>query len=291
MTCPNCGTINMDGSSFCIKCGSNLKIVNQPNYDNQIPVQSEQYVNNQYNGQNAYAQTQNYYQSQTNNVFNGTNYANTESLNYFSYIIAFFLKPFQSYKNEENKFNNTKNSLIFSLIVAVIMMISKLLQTIINTVFYQTVDYSTYKLKTAVDFGRLKYIKWFDLIGKNLLVYALIIAGIVLVYYIISLLFRKKINYIKTLSITATSLIPFAIGGILISRILIRIWMPLYYIVLVASALYTVLIFINLMNDELNFDDADTKIYFHLLSLTIAICGGGYIYYKVVLNAIGGLLG
>lgn len=291
MTCPNCGTINMDGSSFCIKCGSNLKIVDQPIYDNQIPVQNEQYANAQYNGQNAYAQTQNYYQSQTNNVFNETNYANTESLNYFSYIIAFFLKPFQSYKNEENKFNNTKNSLIFSVIVAVIMMISKLLQTVIKTVFYQTVDYSTYKLKTAVDFGRLKYIKWFDLIGKNLLVYALIIAVIALVYYIISLLFRKKINYIKTLSITATSLIPFAIGGILISGILIRIWMPLYYIVLVASTLYTVLIFINLMNEELIFDDADTKIYFHLLSLTIAICGGGYIYYKVVLNAIGGLLG
>ena len=86
-------------------------------------------------------------------------------------------------------------------------------------------------------------------------------------------------------------MIPFAIGGILISGILIRIWMPLYYIVLVASSLYTVLIFINLMNEELNFDDADTKIYFHLLSLTIAICGGGYIYYRVVLNAIGGLLG
>ena len=25
MTCPKCGANNIDGSSFCIKCGANLK--------------------------------------------------------------------------------------------------------------------------------------------------------------------------------------------------------------------------------------------------------------------------
>lgn len=52
MTCPKCGANNIDGSSFCIKCRTNLKDI-QGNIDvNNAPIQNEQPINNSFNNYN-----------------------------------------------------------------------------------------------------------------------------------------------------------------------------------------------------------------------------------------------
>ena len=116
MTCPNCGANNIDGSSFCIKCGTNLKDVQVNINVNNAPMQSEQPMNNQqeqpvqqpvYNNQ-----PQNNYQQPMNNQ-NNVNVSNAP-LNYLMYIVAILLKPFKCFKEEETKLCNTKTYLIFS---------------------------------------------------------------------------------------------------------------------------------------------------------------------------------
>ena len=57
MICPNCGANNTDGSSFCIKCGTNLKQIQEQlqSQNEQTATQLEQPIiqqnNNQYNTQ------------------------------------------------------------------------------------------------------------------------------------------------------------------------------------------------------------------------------------------------
>lgn len=288
MTCPNCGANNIDGSSFCIKCGTNLKDVQVNINVNNAPIQSEQPMNNQqeqpvqrpiYNNQ-----PQNNYQQPMNNQ-NNVNVSNAP-LNYLMYIVAILLKPFKCFKEEEAKLRNTKTSLIFSSIIAGAMMLITLFKAMIAVVFTKTMDYSTFKYKTSVDFSRLKDLDWLSLIGKNLLIFAGVIVAIALVYYIVSLIFKKSTNFIKMLSISATSLIPYIVLGMIVSPLIGKIWAPLSIFAMIIGVVYSLLIFINLINDDLVFDSVDSKIYFHLICLSILGSAGYYLFMKLMVSSV-----
>lgn len=288
MTCPNCGANNIDGSSFCIKCGTNLKDVQVNINVNNAPIQSEQPMNNQqeqpvqrpvYNNQ-----PQNNYKQPMNNQ-NNVNVSNAP-LNYLMYIVAILLKPFKCFKEEEAKLRNTKTSLIFSSIIAGAMMLITLFKAMIAVVFTKTMDYSTFKYKTSVDFSRLKDLDWLSLIGKNLLIFAGVIVSIALVYYIVSLIFKKSTNFIKMLSISATSLIPYIVLGMIVSPLIGKIWAPLSIFAMIIGVVYSLLIFINLINDDLVFDSVDSKIYFHLICLSILGSAGYYLFMKLMVSSV-----
>lgn len=289
MICPKCGSNNIEGSSFCIKCGINLKTIQQNNTNiNDMPIQNQQPVNNQLNQavqQPIYNnQQQNNFQMNINNQSNVNTSA--EALNYFMYAVNVLLKPFKTFKEEESKLCNTKTSLIFSAIVAVMMMIAALIKSMITAVFSKTIDFSTYEYKTSVDFSKLKDLDWLSLIGKNLLIFIGVIVAIAGVYYIMCLIFKKTSNFIKILSISASSLIPYTILGLIISPILSKIWMPLSIITMIIGVVYSLLIFINLMDDTVTFDKIDTKIFFHLICLAILGSIGYYLYTKLMVSNV-----
>lgn len=287
MTCPNCGANNIDGSSFCIKCGTNLKDIQQSNSNvDNATIQNEQqmtYKQEQPMQQPVYNQTQNNYQQSVNNQNNNIS---TAHLNYLTYIIAILLNPFKSFKEEEAKLCNTKTSLIFSSIIAVAMMLITLLKSMIVVVFTKSMDYSTFKYKTSIDFSRLKDLDWLSLIGKNLLIFAGVVVALALVYYIVSLIFKKSANFIKLLSISATSLIPYILLGMIVSPLIGKIWAPLSVFAMVIGAVYSLLIFINLINEDLSFDSIDLKIYFHLICLSILGSAGYYLYMKLMVSSV-----
>ncbi len=309
MICPKCGANNIDGSSFCIKCGTNLKEMPQMTQQpiNNVPTQNVQPQNNQVTqmaAQPVMNQVQtNYDQPVINNqqpVINTqpqTNYqqpvinqnnanVNNSPLNYLTYIINVLLKPFKTFKEEETKLCNPKTSLIFSAIVAVAMMLITLFKAMISSIFVKTIDRSTYEYKTTVDFSQLKNLDWVGLLVKNLLIFAGVIVAIALIYYIVSLMFKKSTNFIKMLSVSATSLIPYIALGMIVSPILGKIWTPLSIIATVIGAVYSLLIFINLMNEDLVFDNVDLKIYFHLICLSVLGSAGYYLYMKFMVSSV-----
>ena len=77
MTCPNCGANNIDGSSFCIKCETNLKDAQVNINANNAQIQSEQPMNNQkeqlVQQPDSSKQPQNNYQQPMNNTYNNYN--------------------------------------------------------------------------------------------------------------------------------------------------------------------------------------------------------------------------
>ena len=288
MICPNCGMNNTDDSIFCIKCGKKVKETQQLNSEetNYAQVQIQQESTNAAKIQdyssvnNVQVQTQ---QLLKNNINKNTNEI---SFKYFKYILFALLKPFESFKEEETKLCNTKVSLVFSLIISVLMMLVALFKNIITTVFSKTLDYSTFNYKTNVDFSRLKDLDWISLIGKNLLIFIGMIVAIAFIYYIVSLIFKKSVNFIKVLSISSTSLIPYIVFGMVMSPLIGLIWKPLSVIMTVIGIVYSFLILVNLMNKDLTFDNEDKKIYFHLICLAIIGSAGYYLYIKLMTSAV-----
>ena len=287
MICKNCGTNNIDGTNFCIKCGSSLKTI-QPE---PIMANSNQSINMaQTAGTNvigAVAGMPNqgmqptFEQQPMNNqqpVNNGAA-INAEPLNYFKFMVAMFLKPFSSFKKEEEKLTNPSTSLIFSVIIAVIMVLVSIIKTILNVVIVKS-----YSSKTSLEFERLKYIKWGELIGRNLLIYVGIIVAIALVYYILSLVFKKNSNFIKLLSISASAQIPFIVLSMIVSPLLGYIWNPLSLIAMVLGVFYTIIIMYELINDDLNFE-GDMKIYFNMICWGILVVSGYYALLKMYVGA------
>lgn len=288
MECSKCGTYNSEGFKFCVKCGNNLEDTStndnvsenstsvQPNLnDNVVPAQQNESMSSV---------------QHTNNTSNKKN-TNNISLNYFRYITSFLLKPFQTFKQEENKLSDTKISLILSGIVACAMMIINLLTSMISVIFVKTMDYSTFKYKTEINFEGLKNLDYVSLIFKRLLIYAAIIAAIAGIYYLASLVVKKSLSFIKTLSISASSLMPYAVMCMVVSPILGKIWEPLAVISAVIGIVYSIAIFVVLINDNIKFDRKDFEIYFHSVCITILVTAGYYAYIKLITSEITNQMG
>lgn len=283
MICPKCGNENIDGSAFCIKCGANLKElvsnqnINQQNNENVNARQGEQTIQSTLNQVN---------NSKENNNQQKFEEAKKTAVHYFKYAKDVLLNPYKTFKEKEVELTETKNALIFSGILAVVMMLITLLTAMITSIFVKELSAKTLKLHTVVKFSNLGDLNYLVLIGRNLLIYAGIIAAIAGVYYIVSLIFKKESKFTKLLSISATSIIPFIALGMILSPILSLIWTPLSIIAKVGGLVYSILVFMSLIKEELSFETKDLEIKFHLICLTILGTIGYYLYIKLFMAVV-----
>lgn len=292
MICPKCGNENINGSTFCIKCGINLKElvsnqnINQQSNENVNVRQDEQIINNlNYNQVNQPTLNQ-VNNSKENNNQQKFEEAKKTAVHYFKYAKDVLLNPYKTFKEKEVELTKTKNALIFSGILAVVMMLITLLTAMITSIFVKELSAKTFELHTVVKFSNLGDLNYLVLIGRNLLIYAGIIAAIAGVYYIVSLIFKKESKFTKLLSISATSIIPFIALGMILSPILSLIWTPLSIIAKVGGLVYSILVFMSLIKEELSFETKDLEIKFHLICLTILGTIGYYLYIKLFMAVV-----
>mgnify|MGYP004512498907 FL=1 len=300
MICPKCGTNNNDTSNFCIKCGSDLKTLNtqnttpnnidssinlaNQNLNQQSPV--NQSVNNNITGQSPYINNQTINNTVPNHAIKNSQ-VSFAIFNYLMYFGNVLLKPFKTYKEKESKLSDTKTSIILSLIITVIMTIINLISTVISVVHISKYVYGS-GYKYTWQWSNLKNIKWFSVIFKNFLIYAGAIVGIAAIFYIASLIIKKEIKFIKSLSISATCAIPMIAGSMILSPIASKIWTPLGIIFAMSGIIYSFLIFYELINDEIKLEK-DTKIYFNLACFITILIIGYFILSKVLLGSISSL--
>lgn len=304
MLCPKCGTTNSEGFKFCIKCGNSLEtttqnVVELVTTEEIFTEQSVEVAPTQSVEATAapFQQPMNTYQQtvQSQQSFNTSTVSavltDNSPLNYLKYVLGLLLKPFETYKSEEGKLSNVKNSLILSGIVAGAMMLINLLTAMISSVFVKTMDFSTFKYKTEFNIEGLKNLDYLDLIVKNFLIYVCIIGVIAVVYYLASLVAKKSINFMKFVSISASSLIPYVILGMVISPILGKIWVPLSIVSTILGLVYSVILFVLLISDNIKFEKKDLYAYFHLVCMTILGTTGYYAYMKLFTSGITDQLG
>lgn len=330
VNCPICGAINMANTRFCIKCGNPMHIQNanptplttsnQPAFNNSVtqnPIEKEfnqaryNQVSSQGNANPTYQATfqgsaqptykeassqvnsqpthnQSAMQSNAQPVYSqSTIQTDSGSLNYFKYILNAFLKPFDTFKNEEKKLSVFKNSAILVGIIVVALTVLNLISTMITTV--RVTSLWTKEVKWVWE--NLKYIKYFKIIAQNLLVYSGVLLSISGIYTLASLVIKKSTSFVKLLSATATSFIPLAVASAILSPILSLIYSPLGLIITIVGFIYSLIILLELFNDLINIENKNTRIYFHLVCLSVVLIGGGFIAYKVILGSFTGGLG
>jgi len=211
---------------------------------------------------------------------------NTRSLNFIMFIIAILLKPFQCFKEEEEKLSNIKNSIILTTIVSGAMMLISFIKSLISAVFVKQWDFATYEYKTAIEFSNLKKLDYLELIGKNFLIYMVAILAIAGVYYLASLVVKKQSSFSKLLSIAAASVIPYVVLGMILGPILAKIWGMLAMFCTIIGAVYSIIIFLTLINDNISFDKTDSMIYFNLVCMSILGVAGYYAFSKITFGGL-----
>lgn len=293
MKCQNCGTENAATSKFCIACG-------HPLYQNRIEGTNLQ-INNNVQPILATdelfkeAEIKNNVTIEQQNVMNKNELVNNVSkpnnnFAYIDYMRGILIKPYDKFKEVDESLANITIASILTIIAGVLMMIGGFVNAVLSAIFVRTLDYHAFKYKTSIDFEGLKDLNFVDLIFKNLLIFIIIIVAIAIVYFVISMIFKKKIKFSKLLSISATATLPYAIFGSIIGSILSIIWSPLSVILMVASIVYSISILIALVNEEEKFNEMDFKIYFHAIALSILSIVGYYVIINIMMSGMKDIL-
>lgn len=270
MKCQNCGEENVDGSKFCIKCGSKLEVKTK-----RTKKVSEDTIIDKENSAVEEVNSKKKFDIVT---------LKDELLAYLMYIFDFIKKPIKTFKNIDKKLYTTKNTIIFTCITAFLMMFINLIKAMLSVMYVK--QYVNFEYKTVCTLKYLGSLNYLSLIFKNFFIYILVILCIALVYYIVSLLFKKSTNYVRMTAITSASIMPYIVIGMILSPLLGLIYSPLGMIVLCIGVIYSILIFINLINDEVKFNDTDSKIYYHLVCLVVIAVISFYSCVSLVTNNV-----
>lgn len=253
MICKKCGTQNDDMSKFCIKCGNNM-------FENQIGPNEQTYQKQPVNNDN--------YNSKIS------------TSEYFFIILAVILKPFSSLKEELNKFNIVKNSVVLSLLVSLIAT----LITLIRTMFTSVRVKSYWSSEVNWVFENLKEINYIKVVGINFLIYLGIIILIACIYYIGSLIIKKQTSFSRLLGISAISIVPAIICFSILSPLLSIIYAPLGTIITIIGVVYATIIIYEAINNEILLEK-DSKFYFNLVCLSIIFIVIYYLYTKAFISS------
>ena len=204
----------------------------------------------------------------------------------FTFILACILKPITAIKNKINEYADVKSAGILVILVALARMIIVLLNAMISVIFVkERVSFLSTETKLKVSFEGLKNLDYFSLIVKQFIGFIIVVAVVAGVYYVVSCVMKKTVNYFKLVSITTISFIPMFIAGF-ISTIVAYIYIPLSVFIIFASFVYSIITFIRCINDEIKFDDNNVMVYFQTICLTVIVI----IAYYALSNYVSSLL-
>lgn len=245
MFCPKCGEKNVEGAAFCSKCGANF----------------EEAVTGTNNNR-----------SNTSKSSNSGNVVGDA----FKYLLAAFLRPAKAYKTSSKKMSTVANSLVFAGILWGITWILSIISSIF--IAARVVSYSwSGATSTVWNFERIRYAK---IIFVNLFVYAALIAAIAGIYCVGSIVVKKTIPYCKMLVITCTSIIPFVVLSVFLAPLCAFIHQNVVAVIGLLGVLYSVLIFFNLIREEIQLKSKEKDLYLHLVCAGILFI----IFYFVFIN-------
>lgn len=208
----------------------------------------------------------------------------TTIMNCITFILAVALKPVNAMKSKIKDYSDFKSAGILVLFVSLAKMIINLLGTMISVIFVKQRNFFSGETKFEVSFENLKDLNYFDLIVKNVFWSIVVIAAVAGIYYIVAMIMKKNVNYFKMVAITSVSFVPVFVAGF-VGIIVAYIYAPLSVFLIFASFIYSFLIFINAIDSEVEFKDADYKVYFHAICLTVIFI----VAYYVLSNMIGNM--
>lgn len=293
VVCSKCGTANASNTNFCVNCGNNLNptigITPSPALPSEEPNINPMPVEPPVNENKVQPPVKPVEQPVYNNVQTSAPSSSPVAgkINFLQYIIGAVLKPFDTFKKDEDNLGNFKNVGILALIVIGVMTVLGILQTILSVV--RVASFWTDEVQWVWE--NLKHINFIKVIGQCLLIYAGILFAISGVYFLASLVIKKEVKFPKLLGAVVTAFIPMALASSLVSPLASLIYSPLGGCITIVGIIYAVVILLELVNDLIKIENPNTRIYFHLICLSILVIGGIFIAYKLVLGSISNIVG
>ncbi len=280
--CPNCGSANMAGTSFCTQCGNALQMVAMNNgggMQDQNMVNQQNTAMPQQNFNNG-GMNNNVQQQNVNN--NQTTTGSNEPLNIVQYLLGTLTKPFENFKKNEDKFDDVKNVSIISGIIVGIALVLSLLFSILNTVRVKNI----FTGETTWVWDNVKEFPFFKFLGQRLVIFAGTLLLISVVYFLASRVLKKDTSFMRLLAASASAFFPFVIAINLLSPVLSWIFVELGLCVTVIGFFYTLIILLELVNYLINIEKGDIKIYVNAACTSIVVLVGGWIIYKMLLSEL-----
>ena len=185
----------------------------------------------------------------------------------FTFILACLLKPITAIKNKINEYSDVKSAGILVILVSLCRMIIGLLNAMIQVIFVKQRNFLKGSTSLTVSFDGLKNLDYFSLIVKQFVGFIIVVAVVAGVYYVVSCVMKKSVNYFKLVSITTVSFIPMFIAGF-VATVVAYIYLPLSVFVVFAAMVYSVITFIRCMNEEIKLE-SDMMVYFQTICLTV----------------------
>ena len=278
--CPKCGNENIKGSSFCVTCGSMLEPVVEPTVVEPAvePTVVEPAVEN-----NVFTNTD----TNTNTYNTQSSVNNKNSLDISDCVNTFvntLIKPFKTYKEKKEKMTDIKYSGVIAGIGILAVTLINLVNVIINTVKVKTYSWINGN-QTKWVWENIKDVNFIKVIGGTILAGVLVIALTAAVYYIASLILKKNKKFTDMLPIAVMGFVPIACG-IFLAILLGFINGTVSSFALGIGFIYSLVMVIELVNDLLEIEDKDKKIYVNSACLFALFTILGYIVYRIVLDTI-----
>lgn len=207
------------------------------------------------------------------------------------FILNVILKPVSTLKEKIENYSNIKTAGILVVLVSFGRMIINLLGKMISAVFTKEItNYWSGDTKLSVNFENLKELDYLSLIFKEFFMFIVVMAALAGIYYIVAMIMKKNANYFKLVTIATVSFITSIVIGSFVSVIVAYIYAPLATFLVCAAFIYSFLTFVNAMDDELNIDDSNLKVYFHTICLTVVIIIAYYVTANKIDNSLTNLL-
>lgn len=210
-----------------------------------------------------------------------------DKINYVSYLINSFLKPFDKYRDEEANFNLMNTGILLG-IMSIVLSIVSLFAIVMNVIRVNPI----FSDKVVWKVDRLANINYFKILFVNIFMFAGILVGIALVYYFASsIILKKKTNLFRLLGATITAFVPLVVA-IFVGQVLALISSFFGLAIASIGGIYAFMILIGLMNYNIDIDNDDKSsfIYFNSICLSIVVLIIGPIFYNVIASFFSGFI-
>lgn len=187
-----------------------------------------------------------------------------------SFIIFALIKPTSTFKEKLSGFSSFKKAWQLPLITTGLFTILSVVNTIIAKV-YTPAHKSFFGKQVAASWNwkKLDKFDWFQTISSQIIAYLVPVLAITAIYYIISLIFKKKSNYFRLLTIAAVSSIPAILTTYVLMPLGTMISLNLGFIIMFAGFAYSSILVYEGFNQDIDYQN-DQRIFANTI-VTITI--------------------
>ena len=194
-----------------------------------------------------------------------------------SFIISALTKPTSTFKEKLSGFSSFKKAWQLPLITTGLFTILSVVNTIIAKV-YTPAHKSFFGKQVAASWNwkKLEKFDWFQTIFSQIIAYLVPVLAVTAIYYIISLIFKKKSNYFRLLTIAAVSSIPAILSTYILMPLGAMISLNLGFILMFAGFAYSSTLIYEGLNQDIDYQNdqrifANTIVIITIYALAIII--------------------